>query len=92
MDGVRLADLFGGAVTVGERGQVVVPAELRERLAIRAGDKLLAFAHPNAMGVVFLKIEKVMEAQQEVGIVLSRALEITSPTEAVEADGEGGAE
>ncbi len=33
-----------GAVTVGERGQLVIPAELRKALNIRTGDQLMVFA------------------------------------------------
>ena len=33
-----------GAVTVGERGQLVIPAELRKALKIKSGDKLMVFA------------------------------------------------
>lgn len=34
---------FYGAVTVSERGQVVIPAEARRALGIEVGDKLLVF-------------------------------------------------
>lgn len=34
---------FYGAVTVSERGQVVIPAEARRDLGIEVGDKLLVF-------------------------------------------------
>jgi len=33
-----------GAVTVGERGQVVIPAEIRKQYEIKTGDKLIVFA------------------------------------------------
>lgn len=33
-----------GAVTVGERGQLVIPAQLRKALNIRTGDQLMVFA------------------------------------------------
>ena len=33
-----------GAVTVGERGQIVIPAQLRESFGVKAGDKLIVFA------------------------------------------------
>ena len=33
-----------GAVTVGERGQLVIPAELRRALRIKSGDQLMVFA------------------------------------------------
>jgi len=32
--------------TVGERGQIVVPAEIRKKLKIKSGDKLVAFLTP----------------------------------------------
>ena len=32
---------FYGSATVGERGQIVLPAELRKKVGIKAGDKLL---------------------------------------------------
>lgn len=35
-----------GSVTVGERGQVVIPSEAREEMKINAGDKLLVFKAP----------------------------------------------
>ncbi len=76
MSVTKLEDLFGGAVTVGERGQVVIPAKTRERMGIRPGDKLLVFAHPQGMGVLFMRLEKAIEAQREVTNVLSRVLEL----------------
>ena len=33
-----------GPVTVGERGQFVIPAELRKALGIKSGDQLMVFA------------------------------------------------
>ena len=33
-----------GSVTVGERGQVVIPAEIRNSLKIKSGDQLMVFA------------------------------------------------
>lgn len=33
-----------GSVTVGDRGQLVVPAPLRKALNIKAGDQLIVFA------------------------------------------------
>ena len=34
---------FYGSVTVGERGQMVIPAQARKDFAIKPGDKLLVF-------------------------------------------------
>ena len=36
-----------GSVTVGERGQLVIPAELRKELGIKSGDQLMVFSHPD---------------------------------------------
>ena len=37
-----------GAVTVGERGQIVIPAEVRKMYSINSGDKLIVFTKPGA--------------------------------------------
>ena len=36
-----------GAVTVGERGQLVIPSELRKELHIKPGEQLMVFAKPD---------------------------------------------
>jgi AbrB family looped-hinge helix DNA binding protein len=33
-----------GSVTLGERGQIVVPADVRKAFGIKAGDRLIVFA------------------------------------------------
>jgi len=43
---------FFGAVTVGARGQIVIPSEIRGKFKIRAGDKLIVFAKANAIRLV----------------------------------------
>ena len=50
--------MFFGTVTVGERGQVVIPAEARKAFGIETGDKLLVFAH-HEHGVSLIKIDAV---------------------------------
>ncbi|MCX5706500.1 MAG: AbrB/MazE/SpoVT family DNA-binding domain-containing protein [Candidatus Omnitrophica bacterium] len=37
-----------GAVTVGERGQVVIPAQVRKLYSIKTGDKLIVCSKPGA--------------------------------------------
>ena len=49
---------FYGAVTVGERGQVVIPVSARNRFGIRPGDKLLVFGVPGG-GVALFKVESI---------------------------------
>ncbi len=43
MNGIFKGKTYG-AVTVGERGQLVIPAELRKTLNIKPGDQLMVFA------------------------------------------------
>jgi len=40
---------FHSVVTVGERGQVVVPAAIRKSHNIKSGDKLVVFAKQDGM-------------------------------------------
>lgn len=56
-----LDDLFFGHVTVGERGQVVIPAEARKQFKISPGDKLLVFRDPVGSGIVFTKLDLMQE-------------------------------
>ena len=57
-------DLFLGAVTVGERGQIVIPAQAREAYGIQGGDKLLVFHHPWRCGVTIVRVEDVHQMLQ----------------------------
>ena len=53
-------DLFYGSVTVGDRGQIVIPAEARAELGISAGDKLLVMRDPKVDGLMVCKLESFM--------------------------------
>jgi len=59
-----LDGMFVGSVTVGERGQVVIPAEAREQMGLHPGDKLLAFCHPTKQMVCLCKLT-VLERVRE---------------------------
>ena len=37
---------FQGSTTVGERGQIVLPADMRKKHGIKPGDKLLVISNP----------------------------------------------
>jgi len=54
---------FYGAVTVGERGQIVIPAQARRDLGIEAGDKLLVLGDPE-QGLALAKLEMLMRNLQ----------------------------
>ena len=58
---MSLEDHFFGTATVGERGQVVIPAEARKKLGIHPGDKVLVLGHPIGAGIMFCKIDAVRE-------------------------------
>ncbi len=55
------APKFYGSVTVGERGQVVVPAKARHELDIIPSTNLLVFSIPNAKGIAMVKVEVMSE-------------------------------
>jgi len=59
-----LNHLFLGAVTVGERGQIVIPAEAREAYGLRGGDKLLVFHHPEHCGLMIARLQDVQQLLQ----------------------------
>jgi len=53
---------FAGSVTVGPKGQVVIPVEAREALNIKSGDKLIAIYSKD-------------ESQKAVGFLTEAAIE-----------------
>ena len=57
---------FYGTATVGERGQIVIPADAREELGFQPGDKLLVMKHPLHDGLMVFKIEAAQEFLAEV--------------------------
>jgi len=57
--GIEIDELFYGTVTVGERGQIVVPAQARTDLDINPGDKLLVFGHPHQLGLMIVNVANV---------------------------------
>ncbi len=57
----RLDEAIYGMVTVGERGQIVIPAEARRDLGIEPGDKLIVMRHPGHAGIIAFKMQAVRE-------------------------------
>jgi AbrB family looped-hinge helix DNA binding protein len=64
--------IFYGSVTVGERGQIAIPAEARREHDITPGDKLLAFGGPDGRLLVFIKAEFVTEIIAGVTDIVTR--------------------
>lgn len=52
---------FFGVVKVGERGQIVIPKQARERYQIQAGDKLVVLGEDATKGIAVLKSEGFLE-------------------------------
>jgi AbrB family looped-hinge helix DNA binding protein len=63
---------FYGAVTVGERGQVAIPAEARRELEISPSTKLLAFGSLDAKALILVKIEFMAEFLNTFSTLLTR--------------------
>jgi|Deesub1362A_J573_1020465.scaffolds.fasta_scaffold00977_8 AbrB family looped-hinge helix DNA binding protein len=61
---------FYGSVTVGERGQIVLPSKLRKKFGIKAGDKILVLGRKayGKWGIFLVKAEilaKIIEEWEE---------------------------
>lgn len=53
---------FYGSVTIGERGQVVIPAQARQDLGLEPGEKLLVIrGGPMGNALLFAKADQVTE-------------------------------
>lgn len=58
-------EAFYGSATVGERGQIVIPAEARNELGINPGDKVLIMRHPIHKGLMMFQLDAVREFLDE---------------------------
>ena len=67
--------MFYGSVTVGERGQVVIPSEARSEMEISPGDKLLVLKHPVNQGLILVKFEAMKEFLEELEQSLGKVKE-----------------
>ena len=81
----KMTDAFYGSVTVGERGQVVIPAEARKKYAIEAGDKLIVMGTPHEEGLILCKIDALREFMKVVLGDLERVEEMAVNTAPVQA-------
>ncbi len=62
--------------TVGERGQIVIPAEARHNLNLQPGDKMLIMRHPSGQGLILFKIETARRFLQLMLNTIERAQEV----------------
>jgi AbrB family looped-hinge helix DNA binding protein len=70
--GNKMDACFYGSATVGERGQVVIPAEARAELEIKPGDKLLIMKHPVHQGLMMVKLDHLRDFLDEFSRELER--------------------
>lgn len=64
---------FFGSATVGERGQIVIPAQARTALGIKPGDKLLVFRDPVIDGITIAPLEAVQSVLEHFAELLNHA-------------------
>ena len=74
-DNRSMAQCFYGSVTVGERGQIVIPAEARADLGIKPGDKVLVMRHPTLNGLMVTTLEEFKEFLDRFGAMAREAME-----------------
>lgn len=74
-------DMFYGAATIGERGQIVIPADARNELGFHPGDKLLVMRHPVHTGLMIFKLDGVRAFLDEFYGQLQRAEAAIAATE-----------
>jgi len=67
---------FYGATTIGERGQVVIPAEARRDLDMVPSSKVLVFSSPASEGLHIIKAESVAAIMAHATKVLSSVEEM----------------
>jgi AbrB family looped-hinge helix DNA binding protein len=82
---VNYDEMFYGSVTVGERGQVVIPADARIELDFNPGDKLLAMRHPIHKGLILFKFQDAREFLDEMSRSMNKMMEEAERSETVEA-------
>lgn len=58
---------LAGTVTVGPKGQVVIPSEVREQMEITSGDKLVALYFDEKKSVAFVTEEQAQKYVIQMG-------------------------
>lgn len=62
---------LAGTVTVGPKGQVVIPADIREKMQIAPGDKLVALYIADKCSVGFVSEAKIQRHIERMGADLA---------------------
>ena len=59
------SDLYFTTVTVGQRGQIVIPARIRKELAIHAQEQLVVMSGPHQEAFIVMKADSFIEKQEQ---------------------------
>ena len=71
MNGFFKGKVYGTAV-VGERGQLVIPADLRKDLNIKAGDRLMIFAKIDRKMISIMREKDFSDFLQKASKIISK--------------------
>jgi AbrB family looped-hinge helix DNA binding protein len=71
MNGIFKGKTYG-PVTIGERGQLVIPAELRKALHIKSGDQLMVFAKVDKKLINLMPAKDFSEFLEKAAKLISR--------------------
>ncbi len=69
----REQDHLMGSTLVGERGQVVIPKDIRDRLRLKAGDKLMVMVHKNGP-IMLVPVEQMQKMIRQMSEHVSRLM------------------
>ena len=59
------SDLYFTTVTVGKKGQIIIPAKLRKELSIAPEEQLVILSGPHQEGFAVLKTKSFIERQEK---------------------------
>ncbi|MFC1645322.1 AbrB/MazE/SpoVT family DNA-binding domain-containing protein [Patescibacteria group bacterium] len=59
---------FYGMVTMTERGQIVIPTDIRKDLDVKNGDKLMVVKRKDGKGINLIKSETIEEFLNSVSV------------------------
>ena len=59
------SDFYFATVTVGKKGQIIIPAKLRKELSIAPEEQLVILSGPHQEGFAVLKTQSFIERQEK---------------------------
>jgi AbrB family looped-hinge helix DNA binding protein len=71
MNGFFKGKVYGTAM-VGERGQLVIPSDLRKDLSIKAGDRLMVFAKIDRKMISIMREKDLSDFLQKASKIISK--------------------